>query len=59
MMSGIMASHAIVRVVQQRLDEMQAIQSYNRWMQDWFEHDQRRLSELYRTLRTDQFTSVF
>jgi flavin-dependent dehydrogenase len=49
-MSGMMAAQTIVQIVQHQLDETQAAYAYNRWVYDWFEHNERRLRELYRVL---------
>lgn len=46
-MSGMMAGHAILQVMQHGLNQTQAARSYSRWIHDWFKHDEGRLRELY------------
>jgi flavin-dependent dehydrogenase len=46
-MSGMMAAHLISQTVEQQIDEASAAEAYNRWMQDWFERDTKRLKEMY------------
>ena len=54
LMSGMMAAHLIVRCVRQGASEPVAALAYNEWVHKWFEHDVRRLSELYARLAVQQ-----
>ena len=46
-MAGMMAAHSIVHVFAHSLTEQDAAQKYCDWVREWFEHDVRRLTELY------------
>lgn len=46
-MSGVMAAHGIVQILDHGRREPEVAAAYNHWMRHWFEHDERRLSELY------------
>jgi flavin-dependent dehydrogenase len=48
LMSGIMASHAILRIVHDGIPSGIVIKSYNDWLSNWFFHDIERLKDLYR-----------
>ena len=48
LMSGMMASHAIVRIVHDRIPNTYAIRGYNDWISKGFFHDVNRLKDLYR-----------
>jgi flavin-dependent dehydrogenase len=50
LMSGMMAGHLIVNVSAGKLQTMDAAALYTRWLRDWFEHDVRKLNELYSVL---------
>lgn len=47
LMSGMLAAHYIAQVLQQGGDETQVASEFSRWLNQWFEHDVRRLRELY------------
>jgi flavin-dependent dehydrogenase len=51
-MSGMMAAHLIVKMAQHQAEEAGAAQAYSSWMQDWFEHDTKRLKEMYAIFST-------
>jgi len=51
-MSGMMAAHLISKTIERKLDEAGAAQSYSHWVQSWFEHDTRRLKEMYAIFST-------
>ena len=53
-MSGMMAAHLISQTVEQRASEASAAEAYNTWMLDWFEHDTRRLKEMYAIFSTQE-----
>lgn len=46
-MAGMMAAHSIAHVFAHRLTEQDAARGYCDWVREWFEHDVRRLTELY------------
>ena len=50
LMSGMMAAHAVARIVDGPVEERDAVDEYRGWIGMWFEHDVARLSELYRQL---------
>jgi len=50
LMSGIMASHAVIRVLLHRAPEKTISSEYCAWLAQWFHHDTRELSALYREL---------
>lgn len=50
MMSGMMIAHLIGLAAGGRADERGAAAEYDRWVGSWFEHDCRRLEELYASL---------
>ena len=45
-MSGIMAGHLIVQLVNQ--DAELLIETYSQWLTNWFEHDLTELNKMYR-----------
>jgi flavin-dependent dehydrogenase len=47
LMSGMMAAHLICNVSARKLDPTDAARHYTRWLRGWFEHDVRKLNELY------------
>jgi flavin-dependent dehydrogenase len=49
MMSGMMAAHSILRIVNGADDGLVA-EAYSQWMCDWFEHDVSKLTKLYATI---------
>ncbi|MUL35010.1 NAD(P)/FAD-dependent oxidoreductase [Gloeocapsopsis dulcis] len=49
-MSGMMAGHAIAQIINHDQLESVAIQAYNRWLHNWFQHDIQKLKEFYTTL---------
>ncbi|MGQ4646491.1 FAD-dependent oxidoreductase [Lyngbya aestuarii] len=49
-MSGIMAGHLITQIVKEGQAESKAIQGYCQWVNNWFEHDVKKLQELYALL---------
>lgn len=51
-MSGMMAAHLIIKMSGHQVDEAQAAEVYSRWIQSWFEHDTKRLKELYKIFST-------
>jgi len=48
-MSGMMAAHLIIQIVKGAI-ELEAIQAYREWVDNWFGHDIARLRELYAIL---------
>jgi flavin-dependent dehydrogenase len=48
LMSGMMASHTILRIVHDRIPSPYAVNGYNDWISKWFFYDVDRLKELYR-----------
>lgn len=51
-MAGMMAAHSAVQVFARRLTEQDAARQYGDWLREWFEHDVRRLTELYSIFET-------
>ncbi|WP_322111878.1 NAD(P)/FAD-dependent oxidoreductase [Aerosakkonema funiforme] len=49
-MSGMMAAHLIIQMVNKGAIELQAIQAYRQWLNNWFGQDLAKLRELYGTL---------
>lgn len=50
-MTGIMASHCIDRIVRRTGRELNIFREYNDWLRRWFDHDAARLNDLYARLR--------
>lgn len=48
LMSGMMASHSIVRIIHDRIPSDSAINGYNYWISKWFFYDVAKLKELHR-----------
>ena len=46
-MSGILAGHTIAQILHHQIGDWHAAHAYDRWMDDWFANDERRLRELY------------
>jgi flavin-dependent dehydrogenase len=46
-MSGMMAAHLIIKAAEGKAEEACATQGYSHWLQSWFEHDTKRLKEMY------------
>jgi flavin-dependent dehydrogenase len=51
-MSGMMAAHLIIKMAEQQIEETGAARGYNHWVQTWFEHDTKRLKEMYAIFST-------
>jgi flavin-dependent dehydrogenase len=51
-MSGMMAAHLIRKMAEHQVEEAEAARSYSQWMQNWFEHDTKRLKEMYAIFST-------
>jgi flavin-dependent dehydrogenase len=51
-MSGMMAAHLIIKVAEHQIEEAEAARVYSHWMQNWFEHDTKRLREMYAIFAT-------
>lgn len=49
-MSGMMAGHLITSEAAGKITEQQAIQHYNKWINNWFNSDVEELSKLYKIL---------
>ncbi len=49
-MSGMMAAHSIDHIVHRGYEEQSVASGYSQWLLDWFDHDVRRLRELYALL---------
>jgi flavin-dependent dehydrogenase len=46
-MSGMMAAHLIIKMAEHQVEGAVAAQNYSNWVQSWFEHDTKRLREMY------------
>jgi hypothetical protein len=47
LMSGTLAAHSIVQVLQGKASERDAARDYSKWLRGWFEHDVQALDQLY------------
>lgn len=47
LMSGMLAARRIVQTLQEGVDAKEAAADYCQWMRSWFDHDVKRLTELY------------
>lgn len=47
LMTGIQAVHLIAQVLHHKIAEVEAEATYNAWLNDWIEHDARRLEAFY------------
>ena len=52
LMSGIMAAHSILRIVDGEVESL-VTSAYSQWIVDWFEHDVSKLTQLYSIFDND------